>query len=122
MHKRVGILGGLSPEPTVTCCKRITLARAGIETLVPEPSDHERINGIIFGELRRGVRRPESHRFLQTVMEGLCRRGAGGMIPGCMEIPLLITQKDCRVPLFDTTALHAQRTLDCAISRGGNGH
>ncbi len=98
------------------------LKRAGIETLVPEPADHERINEIIFGELCRGVRRPESRRFLQTVMEGLCRRGAGGVILGCTEIPLLVTQKDCRVPLFDTTALHAQRALDYAISRGGNGH
>lgn len=92
------------------------LRRAGIETLVPEPADQQRINGIIYGELCRGEIRDESRRVLQDVVEEMRRRGAGGIVLGCTELPLLIRQPDCEVPLFDTTALHAGRALEYAIA------
>jgi len=97
------------------------LRRAGIEALVPDADDHARINDVIFGELCRGVLRSESRRLFQSVMDRLCRQGAEGIVLGCTEIPLLIQQKDCRVPLFNTTTLHAERALDFAISNGTNG-
>ena len=31
---------------------------------------------------------------------------ADAMLLGCTEIPLLISQKDCAIPIFDTTRLH----------------
>lgn len=90
------------------------LRRAGIETLVPEPADQLRINGIIYGELCRGEIRAESRRVFDGIIEDLCSRGAGGIVLGCTEIPLLVTQDGCGAPLFDTTVLHAQRALDYA--------
>ena len=92
------------------------LKRAGIEMLVPEPEAHDRINEIIFGELCRGMIRQESRRVLEDIIEELSRRGADGIVLGCTEIPLMIKQENCRVPVFDTTALHAQRAMEYAIS------
>jgi aspartate racemase len=34
---------------------------------------------------------------------------------GCTEIPLLIHQEDVKLPLFDTTVLHAQAALNFAL-------
>jgi aspartate racemase len=39
-------------------------------------------------------------------------RGAEAIILGCTEITLLIQQPHSAVPLFDTTALHAQAAVD----------
>ncbi len=91
------------------------LKKAGIETLTPPPAVQPKLNEIIFGELCRGEIRPESRRVFEGVIDDLGRRGAGGVVLGCTEIPLMIHQENCRIPLFDTTALHAQRALEMAL-------
>jgi aspartate racemase len=118
--RKVGLLGSV-----FTMRERFfrdPLERAGIEALVPEDADQLRMNEIIFGELCRAEIRPESRRFFQRVIADLCRRGAKGIILGCTEIPLIVKQGDCDVPVFDTTTLHAQRALEYAIADGGNGN
>jgi len=42
--------------------------------------------------------------------------GAEGVILGYTEIPLLVSQKNLSLPLFDTTAIHAQKALEYAVS------
>lgn len=42
--------------------------------------------------------------------------GAEGIILGCTVIPLLIKQEDSRVPLFDTTYIHAMAAVEKAIN------
>ncbi len=37
------------------------------------------------------------------------------MILGCTEIPLLITQQDTDVPVFDTLTLHAEAAAELAL-------
>jgi aspartate racemase len=49
------------------------------------------------------------------VIEDLKARGAQAVILGCTEITLLIRQEDSVLPVFDTTALHAQKAVDWAI-------
>jgi aspartate racemase len=83
--------------------------------LVPDAEDQPRLNEIIFGELCRGERRPESRQWMLGLVEQLGERGAGGVILGCTEIPLVIHQQDCSLPLFNTTLLHAEKALDYAI-------
>jgi aspartate racemase len=48
-------------------------------------------------------------------MRELAGRGAEGILLGCTEIDLLVTQDDSPVPVFDTTRLHAQRAVDLAL-------
>lgn len=47
----------------------------------------------------------------QRIMASLVENGAEGIILGCTEITLLVDQNDTSVPIFDTTALHAQKLL-----------
>jgi len=51
----------------------------------------------------------------RDIIQRLVDRGAEGIILGCTEIMLLITDADSPVPLFDTTALHVAAALDEAI-------
>lgn len=48
-------------------------------------------------------------------IEGLVAKGAQGIVLGCTELPFLLSQKDRNVKLFDTTKIHAQKTLELAL-------
>jgi aspartate racemase len=51
----------------------------------------------------------------QGVIQSLAERGAQAVILGCTEITLLIKPEDSALPVFDTTALHAQAAVEWAI-------
>jgi len=89
----------------------------GIETLVPEGEDLARVDEIIYRELVRHVVTDESRREYLRIIDRLIERGAEGIILGCTEIPLLIKPGDLSVPVFDTTAIHAEAALEKAIKK-----
>ena len=87
----------------------------GLEVLIPNPEDREEMHRIIFGELCVGEIRPESKARLAGIMDELAQRGAEGIILGCTELGLLTGAEDSRVPLFDTTRIHALAAVECAL-------
>lgn len=90
--------------------------RHGLEVITPEKEERDLIHRVIFDELSMGVFREESREAYRRIIIGLASRGARGVILGCTEIPLLITQADADIPLFDTTSLHAIAAVDRALS------
>ncbi|MEN8699657.1 aspartate/glutamate racemase family protein [Bacillus infantis] len=92
------------------------LEKNGIEVLVPEEEDRELVHEVIFGELCRGEFKGESKTAYLDIINRLEKKGAQGIILGCTEIPLLISQEDCRLPLFDTTFIHASKAVRFALS------
>lgn len=86
--------------------------RFGVDALVPGEADRALVHGIIYEELCRGVVREESRAAYLGVVDGLRRRGADGVILGCTEITLLIGPEHTDLPVFDTTALHAEAGVD----------
>ena len=95
---------------------RERLAANGIRAIVPEASDQEEVNRVIYDELVRGRFLNASRKRFMEIISKLRESGAEGVILGCTEIPLLVSEKDSSLPLFDTTAIHAQRALDYAVS------
>lgn len=88
------------------------LAAFGIEAMIPEARQREEVHRIIYEELCRGQVSPASKmRYLEIVADAV-EQGADGVILGCTEITLLVSQADFNVPVFDTTALHAEAALD----------
>lgn len=87
----------------------------GIEAIVPDEQDRENVHRIIYDELCHGAVRAESRSVYQHVIEALAARGAQAVILGCTEITLLIGPEDSALPVFDTTALHAQAAVDWAL-------
>lgn len=85
----------------------------GLDVLVPESqSVRDELHRIIQRELGMGVVRPASKRYVLDQIEDLRQHGAQGIILGCTEFTLIISQADVRVPAFDTTRLHAQMAVD----------
>jgi aspartate racemase len=91
------------------------LARRGIAVLVPDEADRAYVNAVIYDELVAGRIRDESRAGYVAVIERLAQRGAQGVILGCTEIPLLVSEEDAGMPLFDTTRVHAEAALDYAL-------
>lgn len=86
-----------------------------IETIIPEPDDIDTIHEIIFKELVFGIVNEEAREAYLKIIEKLMSRGAQGIILGCTEIPLLINEENCKVPVFDTTYLHAEQAVKLAL-------
>jgi aspartate racemase len=90
--------------------------RHGIDVIIPAADDREEIHNIIYRELVLGVMNPASRQHILDTIGRLADAGAQGVILGCTEIPLLVTQQDTTLPLFDTTGLHARRAVELALS------
>ncbi|SHG18401.1 aspartate/glutamate racemase family protein [Ornithinibacillus halophilus] len=86
-----------------------------IEVITPAKAEREMINDIIFHELCHGEIRESSRKNYINVIERLIEQGAEGIILGCTEIGLLIKPEHSRVPLFDTTEIHARKAVEEAI-------
>jgi len=88
----------------------------GITALIPGETQRIKINQVIFDELCHGVIKPASKRYYQQIINELGESGAEGVIFGCTEIGMLLGQNDCSLPVFDTTAIHAQTAVDFMLS------
>jgi len=111
--RRVGLLGTLF---TMTRdFYREGLARRGIEVVTPSREDMELVDRVIFEELVNGVLKPESKEEFLRIIGELERMGARGVILGCTEIPLLVSQEDVSIKLFDTARIHAEKALELAL-------
>ena len=115
--KKVGLLGTkFTMEKTFY---QEALTRKGITVLVPDAEDREYVNNVIYEELVAGQIHDESRAEFVAIIDHLAALGAGGVILGCTEIPLLIGEEDVRLPLFDTTAIHAEAALNYACEVHG---
>jgi len=91
---------------------RDRLRAFGVDAMVPDAAQRNDVHRIIYEELCRGVIEPASKaRYLDIVAEA-AGQGADGVILGCTEITLLVSQADFAIPVFDTTALHVEAALD----------
>ncbi len=89
--------------------------RSDLPVLIPSAEDRDVIHRVIYEELCRGVLLPESREQFRRIIRNLVARGADSIILGCTEIALLVSQADAAVPVFDTTALHAEAAVDFAL-------
>lgn len=87
----------------------------GISVKVPGEDDRAEIHRIIYEELCQGQIWADSKQTYLDIVEQEIEAGADGVIFGCTEIGLLVSQDDFSVPAFDTTALHAKAGLDFAL-------
>ena len=86
-----------------------------LNVMIPSESDREVIDHVIYTELCCGIMHQSSREQFKAIIEKLALNGAQGVILGCTEIPLLISQQDADIPLFDTTKIHAQAAVEIAL-------
>lgn len=87
----------------------------GLDVIIPEADDRETVHRVIYDELVLGEIKPESREAYKGIIEKLIAAGAQGIILGCTEIGLLVKDEDSRVPLFDTTSIHAVAAVERAL-------
>ncbi|MNH28440.1 putative racemase [compost metagenome] len=59
--------------------------------------------------------RDDSRAEYLTIIAGLAEAGAQAVILGCTEIALLVGDAKAAVPLYDTTAIHAEAAVEWAL-------
>jgi aspartate racemase len=114
-YRRVGVLGTrFTMDGPVY---RAAFSSLGIETMVPEASDFETVDRIIFAELVDGVFTDASRRIYDGVIARLRDRGCDAVALACTEIPLLVRPEESPLPALDSTRLLAAAAVHEA--RGG---
>ena len=93
------------------------LAARGVEVLVPGSEGRERVDGMIFDELTRGVVTDASRTEFVRIMSDLAGRGAQAAVLACTEIEHLFRHgASAPLPLVDSMTVHAERIADFCLS------
>ena len=88
----------------------------GLTVLVPGEAQRERVHRIIYDELCLGEIRASSRVEYLALIAELAEAGAQAVILGCTEIALLVGDAEAAVPLYDTTAIHAEAAVSLALA------
>jgi len=92
------------------------LEKFGLTVIVPNEEDQETVHRIIYQELALGIVKDQSRNEYLRIVEAMRKQGVEGVIEGCTEIVMLLQQKHTDIPLFDTTAIHAEAAVSYSIS------
>jgi len=91
------------------------LKQHGIATIIPNEEEKTFIHETIINELvENDFRKSTRDRYI-SIIRALRSRGAHGVILGCTEIPLLLSEGDVDVKTFSTTELHCKAAVKLAI-------
>jgi len=89
----------------------------GLEVIIPEQQDtRDYIQYTLREELGIGFINPTTKEKYKEIVKELIDRGAECIVLGCTEIPMLISQDDFSIPVFDTTKIHSQAIVDYIVS------
>ncbi|MBL1223032.1 amino acid racemase [Chryseobacterium sp. L7] len=92
------------------------LEEYGLEVLVPDSQEtRDYIQHTVKDELGVGFINPETKTRYISIVGDLISRGAECIILGCTEIPMLISQDDFSIPVFDTTKIHCEAIVDYIV-------
>lgn len=109
--KRVGLLG-----TKFTMEKDYFKKLLVSDVIIPDENDRKIIDNVIYKEISLGKIKEFSKNRLKRIIRKLIFKGAEGVILGCTELGLLIKQKDCDIPVFDTTEIHSKAAVDYALT------
>lgn len=111
--KKVGLLG--TKFTMEMSFYRAKLEAAGLEVIIPaKRKTRDYIQHTIKEELGIGLINPATKRKYISIVNELVALGAQCIILGCTEIPMLISQEDFSIPVFDTTKIHSQAIVEFA--------
>ena len=93
---------------------RDRLAVQGVDAVVPDQTDRDRLHAIIYDELCQGVVTAASK---AEVLAMIARSAeADSVIFGCTEVGLLLTPDDVDRPVVDTALVHCEAAVDFALA------
>ena len=91
------------------------LDRFGVDAIIPNERDRIELHRIIYEELCLGVVKPASKAIFLGMIAELRGQGADGVILGCTELGMILTQDEMDIPVFDTALIHVRAAVDFAL-------
>ena len=113
--KKVGLLGTAFTMEQDFYKGRLA-GKYGLDVVVPDTPDRKLVHDIIYQELCLGIFKESSKQEYIRIVDKLTEMGAEGVILGCTEIGMLISQKDTTATLYDTTKIHAAQAVEWAVA------
>ena len=90
-------------------------AHHGVEVVVPEGAEREGFMRLLY-RIKAGDKGTEVCAAMRGLAEGLVAGGARAVVAGCTEVPLVLAQDALGVPLVDSSAVLAERTVYYAVN------
>lgn len=112
--KKIGLLG-TSFTMEQGFFKDRLLNKHQIETIIPNEKQRAAIHQIIYGQLVKGIISNDSRNIFLEIITDLMDKGAEGIILGCTEIELLVTNEFTDTKLFKTAEIHAKRAVEFSL-------
>ena len=109
--KRAGLLASTGTVRSGLFAK--TFSKAGIEIITPKDEEQSRVMEAVFGKrgVKAGFTKGRPRRLVLDIARRLVRRGAGAIIAGCTEIPLVLVDEDITVPLIEPMRAAARASI-----------
>jgi aspartate racemase len=117
--KTVGLIASIG-----TNCSGVyprSLSIAGVEVLVPDQADQQRIEAAI-NQVKAGNHTRETKEIFQSIGQKLMARRAEAVILGCTEIPLAFDSDLVDYPTLNPTKILAEAAVDWALGKGVERH
>ncbi|MGJ0238024.1 aspartate/glutamate racemase family protein [Novosphingobium fluoreni] len=112
--KRAALLG--TRNVILESFYRQKLIARDIELLPPDMARVETLDRIIYDELMLGKASRQAERELKSMITVLEQDGAEAVVLGCTELEMIVDVDANVLPIFDCTAIHAQRAVEWMLS------
>jgi len=89
----------------------------GLKIIVPTSDVQEEIQQRIYGDLSVGSFNREHRNFILTVCDRLVQNGAGAVILGCTELPLLLEESSTSVAFFNPQRTHCHSIVRIILNQ-----
>ena len=109
--KKLGLLGN-RPTMQGDFISTYLFEKYDLKTIIPDDKYIDKCHHFVSNELTQGIFSKEARIFFLEQMKKLQDKGADGIILGCTELPMLLSEDDFDLPLIATTTLHAQMAAD----------
>ena len=113
--KKVGILG--TRVTTGTQIYQRELDKHGIASLCLPDRLQDSFNQLIFDEMLHGSGYDKMETSMGIFVDLLVEQGCEGVILGCTELPLFISQEEVSVPLYASTQILAESVSNKCLER-----
>lgn len=86
---------------------------SGITIIVPSEEEQQYIQQKLFSEIEQGIFLESTRNGLLSIVKRLIHEEAiDGVILGCTELPLILTQSEYGIPFLNTTEIHVSRIIE----------
>lgn len=108
--KKVGLLGTLFTMQSSYYQDEFN--KSGISVYIPNEEEKQYIQQKLFSEIELGVFLDNTRNDLLKIVERMkADHAIDGIILGCTELPLILTENEYGIPFLNTTEIHTQQII-----------